>query len=1364
MKRKTEENHFVTKYKHVWNKTQPGIIYPATSAIYITVKLKNQRDIIWNETFNEIQLLRQAIEQRYFQLTATDATQLISPSTTLGFSLEQWSNYCSTQNQQTPLGFDYSFPSDREAHSSKVFEDTATYINSFADIWLHIKFNGDGEDQLSDSFLQLAKDTFDKLWGADNYAIYTQYAHSKSNELDGYKGKVLGCRFVENVNNPTDPISIAKNMLIGPEGNDSFGGSYVLAQRFSINWNKINELSEEEINYLVGRNNDNNILPDAQQSSHIKSSRVQDENGLTTEIYRLGLPFGRANTDNSILFTKNLNSIPLSSSDEAGIYFAGYARSASILERVVANQSGYHTGFVQDKLLAMMQSDLGGIYYIPSLKECLPSSSILQNSLAAATSLESPSDFNYSFYKSGTENIPSPLTSPVQVEVLAEENFAQIPLKSFQHKNQVPQQYIDWSRIDRHYKDKSDNGFMYYNSKNFLFTHATRNPGEMPDVPVISLRILSLLQHSFSSWQDNWYYDRKQQEIGHLFDYLNDFQESDRPAAIVSSSIMIRKAWAIRMSLKLFATESYGFKGRRIVKEDGSWLPYNTYNLPLGKVINGADTYRIYPEEIIVGCMPNLTLGEGSYLMSYLTETERQDANIKGLSEASGVGHVIPDFEQILDKGLDVCIETLSLSNSEINTASVIAFKGMQDYCLSYADLAIKMSKGANLTAFEQYNLEQIHERMEHLAHGKARNFLEAVQLLYIVHLSLHLTGEPTALGRLDQVLYKYYLASKITEEEAQEIIDAFFIKLDEKVQQNRLMMEDHQYYGNMAMGGSSGPYPQGASLGQWIQQLTVGGCKVNNKKGSIEGAYNELTTFFIRSSGRLPLNAPCLSLRTTKDIPDHIIKEAAQALLSGGAHPIFLNDEKIIEGLYHSGDDIGGDKLQQHPKWKSTVSYEAAQNYACDGCYEPQFPSENWFSLGGFSALQPLECAINSGKTYGAAGESFLYGKRVSLRSKNANEITNFNELVDLYFQHFDFINRKNFIGQLSSYGANTEYCPSPLLNALMKGCLEKDQDFYSGGTKYNIYAPCYIGVSSVINSLYAIKQLVYDKNNAITTLEELLICLCCNWGEDLKEPFISQLGGQGRREAIAERFRRLRNATLNLPKFGRGHQDVDQLGESIILRLAQTATECFTKPWPQFEEQLVQMAEKFGTQKHQFGIQFQPGVGTFENYYEMGAWNAASADGRLNGTAIESDLSPTPWPSDLGINPQRSTLLNTLSSYSGALGHVFSDGAPIDLRIEEGFELDTLQDCIKAFSQGEGSNILTITTANQSNMIAALNHPEQFDLLRVRTGGWTNFFVSMFPKVQNQQIQRPIESAGPIDRFAGDILQCPYHNKIKY
>jgi hypothetical protein len=48
------------------------------------------------------------------------------------------------------------------------------------------------------------------------------------------------------------------------------------------------------------------------------------------------------------------------------------------------------------------------------------------------------------------------------------------------------------------------------------------------------------------------------------------------------------------------------------------------------------------------------------------------------------------------------------------------------------------------------------------------------------------------------------------------------------------VFFEDHQKWGNLAMGGMSSPYPQGASFNQWGHQLTVGGSHLDSNKQEV--------------------------------------------------------------------------------------------------------------------------------------------------------------------------------------------------------------------------------------------------------------------------------------------------------------------------------------------------------------------------------------------------------------------------------------------------------------------------------------------------------------------------------------------------
>lgn len=135
-----------------------------------------------------------------------------------------------------------------------------------------------------------------------------------------------------------------------------------------------------------------------------------------------------------------------------------------------------------------------------------------------------------------------------------------------------------------------------------------------------------------------------------------------------------------------------------------------------------------------------------------------------------------------------------------------------------------------------------------------------------------------------------------------------------------------------------------------------------------------------LKACRRLPLNAPCVSLRLTTNPPPLVVEEAAKALLSGGAHPILYNDDKMVEGLsiafltrtiplsvlymlklciwlshthfvgLHEVLCSSYDKLNL-PRPPNLL--EDARSYSCDGCYEPMFTGASEFKFAYVNLLK---------------------------------------------------------------------------------------------------------------------------------------------------------------------------------------------------------------------------------------------------------------------------------------------------------------------------------------------------------------------------------------------------------------------------
>ena len=352
--------------------------------------------------------------------------------------------------------------------------------------------------------------------------------------------------------------------------------------------------------------------------------------------------------------------------------------------------------------------------------------------------------------------------------------------------------------------------------------------------------------------------------------------------------------------------------------------------------------------------------------MTYLREDEIEGSFATGINEFGAAGHNVPLHARALEIGIDGILGMVADGLAKAETDSQknffnsvqLALEGVQAWMQRYADLARELLDGlAPEQVADRQNLQAIIDRLEKLQHEPPSTFLEAAQMVFSMHCCLHLVGECVSIGRLDQLLAPYYdrdhAAGLLSEDDAQEIIDCFWVKMDEKVLFNRRYQPDNLTYGSGAITYHGGDFPQGAAINQWVQQITVGG-RVADDSEVPKDASNAVTLMCLRSARRLPLNAPCLSLRVHEDTSDEIIHEAAGALLSGGAHPLLLKDKALIPALKNSN---------------SMITTAHSRDIVCDGCYEVLVAGHSEFAFSYIPVSDAIEMALNQGRTYYAAG-----------------------------------------------------------------------------------------------------------------------------------------------------------------------------------------------------------------------------------------------------------------------------------------------------------------------------------------------------------------------------------------------------------
>ena len=266
-------------------------------------------------------------------------------------------------------------------------------------------------------------------------------------------------------------------------------------------------------------------------------------------------------------------------------------------------------------------------------------------------------------------------------------------------------------------KRSPSNDYLFYNQKEYLHRMTTGGytPGDPP-----SDRVLGLLDYAFQQWNDQWFKRREMPKIPHLFTKIRNPEKLKK---IKESSVMIRKGWAVKVSLgRLFTT----YKPAMLQKESF--------------IGSKADFFNLHPDEIIVGRMPKcFSLGLGKAVMPYLHDNEVIPAFYKGLSEAAGMGHVVPDYERLVQKGLGKMKEELKADKGttkeeqDFITSCILALEGMQKYMRNFGFLAgyCADNSGFAISEAQKQNLKKVLLE-KFLQHKDFRAFSFAVSYWYI--------------------------------------------------------------------------------------------------------------------------------------------------------------------------------------------------------------------------------------------------------------------------------------------------------------------------------------------------------------------------------------------------------------------------------------------------------------------------------------------------------------------------------------------------------------------------------------------------------------------------------------------------------
>ena len=171
-------------------------------------------------------------------------------------------------------------------------------------------------------------------------------------EVHGFKyfdvRDLLG--FVDGTENPVGPAA-RDAVLIGREDEAFTGGSYVIVQKYVHDLEAWNALAVEAQERAIGRTKLSNIeLDDAVKpaDSHVALTTITDPDGTEREILRDNMPFGTVGRG------------------EFGTYFIGYARTPTVIERMLERMFLGAPPARHDRVLDFSAAQTGTSLFVPS--------------------------------------------------------------------------------------------------------------------------------------------------------------------------------------------------------------------------------------------------------------------------------------------------------------------------------------------------------------------------------------------------------------------------------------------------------------------------------------------------------------------------------------------------------------------------------------------------------------------------------------------------------------------------------------------------------------------------------------------------------------------------------------------------------------------------------------------------------------------------------------------------------------------------------------------------------------------------------------------------------------------------------------
>lgn len=408
--------------------------------------------------------------------------------------------------------------------------------------------------------------------------------------------------------------------------------------------------------------------------------------------------------------------------------------------------------------------------------------------------------------------------------------------------------------------------------------------------------------------------------------------------------------------------------------------------------------------------------------------------------------------------------------------------------------------------------------------------------------------------------------------------------------------------------------------------------------------AFNVLSRLALKACGELKLVDPKINLRVDRDTPKDVYLLGTELTKAGLGFPQYANDDVVIPALLKWGYEL-----------------EDARDYSVAACWEFIIPGCG-LDINNIDAVSMPACV----------DAAMRVGEQPTFEAF-------FGEFSREVARRCDALQRKY---------AHVEVLPGPFVSVISAGCIERARDVCRGA-KYNNFGIHGTGIAVAVDSLAAVRELVFEKR--LATMAEMVK--------------MDDTDFAGRPDLLA--------AARHAPKMGNADESVDSIAKAVVD---------------------VWAASLAGRRNDRGGV-YRPGTGSAMYYL----WHAnelnASPCGRLKGEPFGANYAPS-----LDV-PVKGPLSVIRSFTEPDLGKV-CNGGPLTIEVHDSAfrepdGVEKVASLVKFFVD-RGGHQLQINAINRETLLDAQRHPELHRHLIVRVWGWSGYFVELDKPFQDQVIRR--------------------------